>query len=70
MTFFGSQNTGRTPFERTFASITPSSNVHVSACSTGLRYKLYLVEVVFPPPKEPWVSNNHIPPKTIVAVFG
>lgn len=41
-----SQNSSRD--EWTEVPATPSSNVQVSTCSSGLRYKLYPVEDVFP----------------------
>lgn len=66
----GSRNTGYTPSEGTSISATPSCNVHVFGCSTGMKYKLYLVEVVFPPLGESWVSYDNVPPKIIAVVFG
>lgn len=44
----GSQNYGRTPSERTWIPATPSCNVHISTFTSGLKYKFYLVEVIFP----------------------
>lgn len=64
-----SQNS-RTPPKRTSVPATPSGNVHIFVCSTSLKYKFYPVEVVFPPLSELWVSNDHVPPKLIAAIFG
>lgn len=55
----------RTPSKGTSIPATLSGNIHISICSTGLRYKIYHVEVVFSPLGEPWVSDDHVPPKTI-----
>lgn len=61
-------NIGRT--EGTEVPATPTGNVHVSTCSSDLKYRLYPVEVVFPPLDEPWVSDCHLLPKVIDVVFG
>ncbi|KAI5682930.1 hypothetical protein M9H77_04158 [Catharanthus roseus] len=60
-------NIGRT--EGTEVPATPTGNVHVSTCSSDLKYRLYPVEVVFPPLDEPWVSDCHLLPKVIDVVF-
>lgn len=69
MASFGSRNSRCTLSGGTSISATPSSNVHVYACSSGLRYKLYPVEVLFPSPEELWVFDDHLPPKMIAAIF-
>lgn len=69
MASFGSQNFGRTPSGETLISANPSSNVHVSACSSSLKYKLYPIEVIFSSPEEPWVSDDHVPCRRIDTMF-
>lgn len=69
MTSSDSRNTSRTPSEGTSLPYTPLGNVYISTCSSGLRYRLYLVEVVFPLLDGLWVSDEHIPLKTIMVVF-
>ncbi|KAI5672181.1 hypothetical protein M9H77_12545 [Catharanthus roseus] len=49
---------------------TPLGNVHVSACSSSLKYRLYPIEIIFPPFDEPWISEGYLPPKEIAAGFG
>lgn len=55
--------------EGTTVPSTLSGNIQVSACSSGLRYRLYPVEVIFPSLDSPWVYDGHLPPKMIVVVF-
>lgn len=69
MAFSGSQNSWHTPFRRIMIPATPSGNVHVSAYSFGLRYKLYPIKVTFPSFEDLWGSDDHLPPKTIAIVF-
>lgn len=64
-----SQNSSHTTYEGTSIPATPSGNVIISTCSTGLKYNLYPVEVIFPSLKEPWVCNEHDPSRMITAIF-
>lgn len=32
-------------------------------------YKLYPIEVIFPSLEKPWVSDGHIPPNSVSAIF-
>ncbi|KAI5662974.1 hypothetical protein M9H77_22297 [Catharanthus roseus] len=58
------------PSEVTSILTTPSGNVHVFVFSTGLKYKLYPVKVLFPPLDKSCVSDAHVSPKKIAVVFG